>query len=71
MTRISPPQRLGEFFGLYTTVGRFATVLGPLVWGVIADGLGLGRTAALASLVVFVIASQMVLRPVTDEPRTI
>ena len=29
MAQISPPRHLGEFYGLYATVGRFATLLGP------------------------------------------
>lgn len=67
MTRLSPDHLLGEFFGLYATVGRFATVLGPLVWALVADGLGLGRTAALASLGVFIVAARFVLQPVRDD----
>ncbi|MRS11821.1 MAG: MFS transporter [Actinobacteria bacterium] len=64
MTRLAPDHLLGEFFGLYATVGRFATVLGPLVWALVTDGLGWGRTAALAFLGVFIFAARVVLRKV-------
>ena len=56
MIRVSPPQHLGEFYGLYATVGRFATILGPLVWAVIVDGLDLGRNTAMLALATFVAA---------------
>jgi MFS transporter, UMF1 family len=56
MIRVSPPQHLGEFYGLYATVGRFATILGPLVWALIVDGLDLGRNTAMLALAVFVAA---------------
>lgn len=67
MTRLAPGHMLGEFFGLYATVGRFATVLGPLTWAVVSDGLGLGRTAALASLGLFIVAARIVLQKVRDD----
>ncbi|MQB02266.1 MAG: MFS transporter, partial [Actinobacteria bacterium] len=47
MVELSPPGRIGEFYGLYATVGRFATVFGPLLWALVVDVLGLGRTTAL------------------------
>jgi UMF1 family MFS transporter len=33
LTRLAPPERVGEFFGLYQLAGRFAAVIGPLLWG--------------------------------------
>ena len=69
MTRISPPRHLGEFYGLYATVGRFATIGGPLVWAIIVDGLGIGRNVAMAALAVFVAAGWWILRKVDDSER--
>jgi UMF1 family MFS transporter len=70
MTRITPPALLGEFFGLYGVVGRFATVSGPLVWALVADGMRLGRTTAMASLGIFIVAARWVLQRVDDTPRS-
>ena len=56
MIRVSPPEHLGEFYGLYATVGRFATILGPLVWALIVDVLHLGRNVAMIGLATFVAA---------------
>jgi len=64
MTRLAPSHLVGEFFGLYATVGRFATVLGPLVWALATDGLGWGRTSALAFLGLFIVAARVVLHTV-------
>lgn len=66
MTRLSPPERIGQFFGLYASVGRFATVLGPLIWALVSEGLGLGRAAAMGALTVLVIASRVVLQGVRE-----
>lgn len=69
MQRISPPRHLGEFYGLYATVGRFATFLGPLVWGITVTVLGLPREVALGALIVFLVAARFVLQDVDDHPR--
>lgn len=69
MLRLSPPKYVGEFYGLYSMVGRFASILGPFLWGYIADTLGLGRPAAVLSLLIFVIIAFAILQGVDDDPR--
>jgi UMF1 family MFS transporter len=34
MVKISPKERLGEYFGFYSSFYRFASIVGPLVWGI-------------------------------------
>lgn len=70
MARISPPRHYGEFYGLYATVGRFATVLGPLLWALVADVAGLGRRVAVATLIVYLVGARIVLQPVSDAERS-
>ena len=62
MLELSPPEHIGEFYGLYATVGRFATIFGPLVWAGVVDGLGWGRTTALLVLAGFILAGWWVIR---------
>lgn len=33
MVELSPPERLGEFMGIYNLTGKFSAVLGPFLWG--------------------------------------
>ncbi|NIP80287.1 MAG: MFS transporter, partial [Gemmatimonadetes bacterium] len=69
MLVLSPPAKLGEFYGLYSMVGRFAAVAGPLLWAFVAEGLGLGRPAAVAVLGLMVLTAWLILRPVDDLER--
>jgi UMF1 family MFS transporter len=69
MTRISPPRYIGEFYGLYATVGRFATIIGPIVWALIVDVLDLGRSVAMGALAGFVFVGWWLLRTVDDRVR--
>lgn len=69
MQRISPPRHLGEFYGLYAVVGRFATILGPLIWGLQVALLGWPREVPLATLMLFLVAARFVLQGVDDGER--
>lgn len=64
MAALSPIESYGEFYGLYGTVGRFATLFGPALWAIIVDGLDLPRTVALGSLIVALVAARLVLQKV-------
>ena len=69
MTRLSPEKHLGEFYGLYSTVGRFATILGPLLWGFVVNTLGLGRNAAMGVLIILLAISFFIIQGVPDKQR--
>jgi UMF1 family MFS transporter len=77
MLRLTPPDRVGEFYGLYGMVGRFSAVVGPLVWGattwLIVERSGMpvltGEAFAILSLLAMVIVAFAILRRVTDTPR--
>ncbi len=67
MTRLSPEKHLGEFYGLYSTVGRFATIIGPILWGLIVNSMGLGRNVAMGSLIVLLAISYYIISGVSDK----
>jgi UMF1 family MFS transporter len=77
MLRLTPPDRIGEFYGLYGMVGRFSAVTGPGLWAlttyVLVQVSGLpvlvGEGAAILVLLGMIVVSYGILRPVTDEPR--
>jgi UMF1 family MFS transporter len=77
MLRLTPPDRVGEFYGLYGMVSRFSFVFGPLIWSattyVVVERLGFpplfGQSVSILVLLVMVVISYMILRQVTDEPR--
>jgi len=77
MLRLTPPDRVGEFYGLYGMVGRFSAVTGPLIWAattwLIVEKSGMpvltGEAFAILSLLAMVIVAFTILRRVTDTPR--
>jgi UMF1 family MFS transporter len=77
MLRLTPPERVGEFYGLYGMVGRFSAIFGPLLWSatmyVAVERSGLapltGQAMAIVSLLVMILISAWILAPVSDERR--
>lgn len=41
---LSPPEKVGEFFGLYGLAGKAASILGPMLWGGVVWMLGSTET---------------------------
>lgn len=68
LLRLAPPDRVGRFFGLYALVGRFAAVVGPLLWAAVVDGLGWGRPVAVLTLGLMTLIALALLRPIDDSP---
>lgn len=69
MLQLSPPRYLGQFYGLYAMVGRFAAIVGPVLWSLVVDGLGLGRPTAVLTLAIWIVISMAILRGVPNEGR--
>ncbi|MCI0747627.1 MAG: MFS transporter [Verrucomicrobia subdivision 3 bacterium] len=73
MLRLTPPHRIGEFYGLYGMVGRFSAITGPIVWAAVTSALiKAGATPlkaqgfAVLVLLALVLISYAILRPVSD-----
>ena len=77
MLRLTPPDRVGEFYGLYGMVGRFSAITGPILWAattyltVERGGASelTGQAWAILTLLAMVVVSFVILRSVTDEKR--
>ena len=72
MLRLSPPERIGEFFGLYGLAGKFSAVTGPILYGTIVSVLlnaGWGKGAyqvGILSFLVLMVIGILFLRGVPD-----
>lgn len=77
MLRLTPPTRIGEFYGLYGMVGRFSAITGPLIWASVTyltitrGGLEprIGQGIGVVVLLSLIIVAYVILRPVSDTPR--
>jgi UMF1 family MFS transporter len=72
MVRLSPPDRLGEFFGIYGLVGKGSQVIGQLLYGAILflllDSLGAGAyQVGVLSLLVTMLIGLWLVWPVRDD----
>ena len=71
MVRLSPPERVGEFFGLYGLVGKGSQVVGQLLYGftllLFFDVLAVGAyQLAVLTLLGTMLLGAWILRPVSD-----
>ncbi|HEU0244678.1 MAG TPA: MFS transporter [Candidatus Limnocylindrales bacterium] len=71
MIRLSPPARVGEFFGVYGLVGKASQVIGQLLYGaivfVLLDSMGVGAyQVAILSLIVTMLIGLWLVWPVRD-----
>ncbi len=71
MLRLSPPNRIGEFFGLYGLVGKGSQVVGQTLYGVtvflLFGTLGNGAyQVAVLTLLGTMIVGYLLIRPVSD-----
>jgi UMF1 family MFS transporter len=55
-----PPSKASEFFGFYALSGRLGTVLGPLVFAVVAQSAGTSRVAIISLVVFFAVGAALV-----------
>src|SRR4029077_10265673 len=72
MVRLSPPDKIGEFFGIYGLVGKGAQVVGQLLYRAILflllDSLGNGAyQVAVLSLLVTMLIGLWLVWPVRDD----
>jgi UMF1 family MFS transporter len=60
--RLVPPGKSAEFFGLYNMVGKFGTVLGPVLVGVVAWLTGSSRVSILSLAALFIVGAVLLWR---------
>jgi UMF1 family MFS transporter len=74
MLRLSPPEQVGEFFGLYGIAGKFSAVTGPLLYnGILAVLLNAGwgpgaYQVAIFSFLILIAIGIWLLRGVPEPP---
>jgi MFS transporter, UMF1 family len=77
MLRLTPPARIGEFYGLYGMVGRFSAITGPATWALVlwvtVELLGMrphvGQGIGVLMLLCEILIAWWILRLVSDAPR--
>ena len=52
--RLIPPEKSGEYFGFYNMLGKFSSILGPVLAGTVALISGSQRVAILSIVMLFV-----------------
>jgi UMF1 family MFS transporter len=61
MAQLTPPERESEFFGFYVLSGKFGSLFGPLMFGLISHASGNQHLAVLSILPFFIVGLLLVL----------
>ena len=76
--KLIPPERSNEFFGFFDIFGKFATVLGPLIYAGVSAATGRSSWGVLGICALFVLGGVILLagrkvlkeiRPAGENPR--
>ncbi len=62
LAKLTPKSKASEFFGFYSMTGRFASILGPLIYGEISRISGNQQHALLAVIAFFVVGGILLQR---------
>lgn len=63
--RLIPPAEAGEFFGFYNLLGKFATLVGPPMFGLF--GVWFGQRYSMVALILLFVAGGLVLSRVREQ----
>jgi len=70
LVKISPSSQSGEYFGFYSTFQKFASIFGPLTWGVITMSLNRHGTisyrVAVFALAIFTLVGTLLMMQVKE-----
>ena len=74
VVELSPPEKIGEFFGIYSLAGKMASVVGPLLWGsvvwIFQDTQTLKYRAAVGSLLLITIVTILFFNTLKNQIKT-
>jgi len=62
MIQITPPDKVGQFFGLHGMVGRIASIIGAFSWGLVVVTLGIGQQGAIINLAICTMISFIIMQ---------
>ena len=74
VVELSPPEKIGEFFGIYSLAGKMASIAGPLLWGsvvwVFQETQTLKYRAAVGTLLLIAVATKFLFNTLKKQIQT-
>ena len=74
VVELSPPEKIGEFFGIYSLAGKMASIVGPLLWGSVVwlfqDTQTLKYRAAVGTLLLIAVATKFLFNTLKKQIQT-